>query len=389
MSSPFCSDRKRATTLNAASFEHLTPTRIIFGSSSVDRAGDLAGQLGSHALLVCGQRAMRAYGVLDRVSMRLKAEGLMVTVYDGVSSDPRSDEVDEVVGISRERSCDVLVGLGGGSALDAAKAASVAMDCESVSEIVGKTLAPADSSLPVLAIPTTAGSGAEVTKGAIITDVERSFKSGIRGEDVFPRIAIIDPDLTATMPPEVAAETAFDALTHAIEPYVARKANPLSEVMSETATRLLGRQLPHVASGELDPEQRAALSFAALLGGLTVATASTCLPHRLQQAMGAVPNLNLSHGRGLAAVYRAWLEHAYPYAFTKFDHLGKLLGDEDIHTAIERIQTELDLTARLGDLDFGEAEIDSCMNGISGNVDNDPIDEIEPSLMRAIYDASL
>jgi len=375
--------------LNTAPFEHLTPTQIIFGSGSVERAGDLAGQLGSRALIVCGRKAMRAHGILDRVSARLKAGGLTVTIYDGVSPDPKSDEVDEVTRIARERSCDVLIGLGGGSALDAAKAASVALDCESVGEIVGKTLAPSESSLPVLAIPTTAGSGAEVTKGAIVTDVDRSFKSGIRGNDVFPRIAIIDPDLTVTMPPEVAAETAFDALTHAIETYAARKANPLSEVMSETAIRLLGLGLPRVATGELHSEDRAALSFASLLGGLTVATASTCLPHRLQQAMGAVPTITLSHGRGLATVYRAWLAQAYPYASPKFDRIGQLLGDEDIHAAIERILAELELTASLGELGFGEVEIDACMDGISGNVDNDPINNIDSGLMRGVYDASM
>jgi alcohol dehydrogenase class IV len=369
-------------------FEHFTPTRIVFGAGSLDQVGEWGRQFGDHALIICGRNAMRTHGILDRVTVLLEERGLAVSVYDGVSPDPKSDEVDAALALARRRSCNVLVGLGGGSALDAAKATSVALECDSVGEIVGRTLPPAMSSLPVVAIPTTAGSGAEVTRGAIITDVGRSFKSGIRGDDVFPKIAIIDPELTATMPPPVAAETGFDALAHAIETYVARKANPLTEAMSEKAAHMLGTDLTTLVSGSADAELRARLSYAALLGGLTVASASTCLPHRLQQAMGAVRHLPLSHGRGLAAVYPAWLKRALPCAQAKFDQLGRLLGDTDVHTAVEVVLAQLELSTGLTELGFSDADLDTCMAAISGNVDNDPIEGINESLMRAIYEDS-
>jgi alcohol dehydrogenase class IV len=369
-------------------FEYLTPTRIVFGAGSLDRAGECARELGGQALIVCGRGAMRSSGVLDRLTALLRERGLAVSVFDGVSPDPKASEVDAALALARQRSCDLLVGLGGGSALDAAKAASVAFDRDSVAELVGKTLPRSPRALPVLAIPTTAGSGAEVTRGAIVTDTERGLKSGIRGDDVFPRIALVDPELTATVPPPVAAETGFDALTHAVETYVARKASPLSEALSEDAARRLGEALPRLAAGRPDAATRAQLSYAALLGGLTVATASTCLPHRLQQAMGSVPRLPVSHGRGLAAVYPAWIERAYPYAPARFDRLGALLGAEGFASAIERLLAELELDDDLGRLGFGEADIEACMGGISGNVDNDPIDGIEPALLREIYEDS-
>jgi alcohol dehydrogenase/1,3-propanediol dehydrogenase len=374
--------------LKATRFEYRNPTQVVFGSGSVEEVGTWARRLGNRALIVCGRSAMREYGVLDRVTALLKAAGLSVSIHDGVSPDPRSDEVDAALALARQRRCNLFVGLGGGSALDAAKAASVAVGRDSVAELIGKTLPPDPSSLPVLAIPTTAGSGAEVTKGAIVTDVERSYKSGIRGEDVFPSVAVVDPELSATMPPAVAAETAFDALTHAIETYVARLANPLTEAVSESAARLLGPGLAALASEPPDAELRARLSYAALLGGLTVASASTCLPHRLQQAMGAVPDLALSHGRGLAALYPAWLERAYPSSQPKFDRLGQLLGEGDVHASVERILEELELGTSLAELGFTEADVDACLEAISGNVDNDPIDGIDAPLMRAIYEAS-
>lgn len=369
-------------------FEHLTPTRIVFGAGSFERAGECAAELGAHALVVCGRGAMRRTGVLDRLTAQLHRRGLAVSVFDGVSPDPKSTEVDAALALLRKRSCDHLIGLGGGSALDAAKAASVAVERDSVAEIVGATLPPNPRSLPVLAIPTTAGSGAEVTKGAIVTDVERSLKSGIRGPDVFPAIALVDPELSATMPPAVAAETGFDALTHAVETYVARRASPLTEPMSEQAVRLLGASLSGLAEAPPDPGRRARLAYAALLGGLTVANASTCLPHRLQQAMGAVPRLQVSHGRGLAALYPAWYERAQPFATAKFERLGELLGGEGFGPTLEHLRSELGLGAGLAELGFTAADLDACLAAVGGNVDNDPIEGVGPALMRAIYEDS-
>jgi alcohol dehydrogenase len=332
---------------------------------------------------------MRKHRILDRVAGALRAEGIEVAVFDGVSPDPRSDEIEAALDLCRAGACDFVVGLGGGSALDAAKAASVAIVLPSVAEAIGATLEHRDGTLPMLAIPTTAGSGAEVTKGAIVTDAARGFKSGIRGPDVYPDIALVDPALTATMPFEVAAETGFDALTHAVETYVARRASPLTEILSERALRLLGPALAQLGSGRLDDELRATLSLAALYGGLTVAAASTCLPHRLQQATASVPEFHLSHGRGLAALYPAWLRAAYPYAPDRFDRVAELLGCEDAATAGEEAIEELGLGGGLTAHGFPADGIERCLDGVSGNVDNDPIDAIDRDLMRRIYTESL
>jgi alcohol dehydrogenase class IV len=375
--------------MSPTGFEHLAPTRIVFGRGTLEQLGVHARGHGSRALVVCGRSAMHRHGVLDRVRGSLRAQGISSIVHDEISADPRSDEIDRGLEQLRRGSCDLIVGLGGGSALDAAKALGVAVGYDSVREIIGITLAPAAGALPVLAIPTTAGSGAEVTRGAIVTDVLRSFKSGIRGEDVFPRVALVDPSLSETMPPAVAAETGFDALTHALETYLARKASPLSAVLSERALMLLASNLPLLAAGRLGSAEQDALCLAALLGGLTVANASTCLPHRLQQAMGAVPRVKASHGRGLAALYPAWLTRVEPFVPERLQRLGALLGEHSATGVVLGLREQLGLTATLSDYGFTEADIDACLEGLSGNVENDPIAAVDAELMRSLYAASL
>jgi alcohol dehydrogenase class IV len=368
-------------------FDLFNRTRVVFGRGCVAQVGDQARGHGARALVVCGRSAMRRHGVLGRVLASLEAAGVPANVYDNISPDPKSDEVDEAIAITREGRCDVVIGLGGGSALDAAKAIGVAAEHGHVGDLIGTTLPRQRNPRPVIAIPTTAGSGAEVTKGSIITDTARNLKSGIRGDDVFPAVALVDPDLSATMPVGVAAETGFDALTHAVESYVARRANPVSEALSERAIRLIAASAAAAVQGDAEAQER--MSLAALLGGLNVASASTCLPHRLQQAMGSVPHVQVSHGRGLATLYPAWLDRAYPFAADRFDRIAALLGGGGIQEAIGRLLEELGLQANLTDWGYDRDDIDAFIAGTSGNVENDPIEDIDRDLMRSIYERAL
>ncbi|KUJ68990.1 iron-containing alcohol dehydrogenase [Streptomyces albus subsp. albus] len=361
------------------------PTQVVFGSGTLDRVGALAAQWGGHALIVCGRTAMRRYGFLDRVTDALRRAGLSVTVFDKISANPRSDEVDEAVALAKSRSCDVVIGLGGGSAIDAAKAVAVAGPYDTVRDIIGETLAASPTALPVIAVPTTAGSGSEVTKGAIVTDVLRSFKSGIRGDDVFPKAAVVDPDLTAPLPVAIAVETAFDALAHAIEGYVAVRATEESRAHARRAIALIHDHLPLVAAGNTGPKTREAMALAALLGGVNVACASTCLPHRLQQAMGAVRRIEVPHGRGLALLYPAWLRTVQPHAKDGFDDIAQALGHHDIHRAVATVLDTVGLATGMADWGFTADDIDAFVEGISGNLDNDPTPDIGTDLVRHIY----
>jgi len=296
--------------------------------------------------------------------------------------------VDAAVELARSANCDVIIGLGGGSAIDAAKTTAIGLRDGPVAPLVGTTLAARGGTLPVVAVPTTAGSGAEVTKGAIITDAGRDLKAGIRGADLFPTVAIVDPDLLLTVPVGIAVATGFDALAHAVEGCVARKANPVTRAFAQQALAILGRRLPEVAAGDGGAALRDDLALAALLGGLNVATASTCLPHRLQQAMGSVPRVRISHGRGLAAVYPAWLRRALPHAGEQFCEIAGLLGPGDPDTAIGRIIDKTGAGGGLGAHGFLRHDLDTLVGGVTGNTDNDPIPSVDRDVVRAIYQES-
>jgi len=365
-------------------FDHLSPTRIVFGAGMLETAGVAAATLGTRPLVICGQSARRS-GALDRLLAMLRASGLDASVHDGVTPDPGSDDIDAVLAIARRTERDVLVGLGGGSALDTAKAASVGIDYESVRELVGTTLPTGSRGLPVLAIPTTTGSGAEVTKGAIVSDRVRRLKSGIRGDAIFPKIAIVDPELARTLPPDVAAETAFDAFTHAVESYVARRATPITDAIAEKSLDLLAPALRALARGRWDEQVREDLALAALLGGINVANASTCLPHRMQQAMGSVTRVSVSHGRGLALLYPAWLERVEPFATERLARVARALQSPDVHEGVRETLGALGLATTLRDCGFEDGDIAAFAQGLSGNMDNDPIPSADVRIARELF----
>lgn len=370
------------------------PTTVVFGAGRLAELGGHAARYGGRVLLVCGRSAARRHGLLAAASAELERAGLVVTVSDNISAEPLASEVDAAVGAAARARCDVVVALGGGSAIDAGKAVAVGMRAGPVGPLVGTTLpatgnAATGNAVPVIAVPTIAGSGAEVTKGAIITDDARSLKSGIRGEDLFPRVAIIDPDLTGTVPAAVAVASGFDALTHAVEGYVARKANPVTRSLAEQALEVLGRSLPRLAAGANDAVLREDLALASLLGGINVANASTCLPHRLQQAMGSVPRVPISHGRGLAAVYPAWLRRAEPHAEAAFTTVAQVLGAESAVTAVTGLLGTTAVGASLRSHGFRPGDVDTLVGGVTGNTGNDPIPGIDDDLIRSLFEESL
>ncbi|MGW7416301.1 iron-containing alcohol dehydrogenase [Streptomyces sp. NPDC054863] len=366
------------------------PTRIVFGRGSLGRLGVCAGEYGHRVLLVCGRGAMRRHGVLDAAVGHLRAAHLTVTVFDGVSANPTSAEADRAVALAVEHGCDVVVGLGGGSAIDAAKAAAVGVERGPVGPLVGTTLEPSEGALPLIAVPTTAGSGSEVTKGATVTDVVRRLKAGIRGPDLFPRVAVIDPVLLGTVPAGVAAESGFDALAHAVEGLAARRSDPVTRALALRAVELAGVHLPKVAAGDRSAQAQEGMALAALLGGWNVALAGTCLPHRMQQAMGGLTHgAALPHGRGLAVLYPAWLEQAEPHACERFAAAARALGGTDIHTEVARLREVCGLTGGLRERGFTEADLATMGAAVTGDLGNDPVPSPGQDTVERIYRACL
>ena len=178
------------------SFTFHTPTKIHFGLNEFKNLGKIASNFGQRCLIVTGRTSMKKYGYLDEAKKMLESFSIKTFIFDDISNDAKSSEVNRGSEICKKEKIDFIVALGGGSAIDGAKAISVTFDLKSVEALIGVELKQNKKSLPLIAIPTTAGTGSEVTKGAIITDVKKKFKSGVRGTQIFPDIAIIDPILS-------------------------------------------------------------------------------------------------------------------------------------------------------------------------------------------------
>lgn len=369
-------------------FDFVVPTRILFGPGRFAELGDEVRRYGSRAVVVSGRSALRN-GLVDRACALLREADVATIASPPVGADPTAREVDALIDAAARERGDLFVAIGGGSAIDAAKAAGAAADERGpVGPLVGRSLAARPGALPVVAIPTTAGTGAEVTRGAIITDEARGLKSGIRGDDVQPRSAICDPDLLVTMPDIVLADTVFDAFTHLVETAVVQKATPVSRALSEAGLARL-RCVMDAPLDITDPETRTDLAFAALLGGINIATASSALPHRIQQAMGSIREVRCSHGRGLALVYRAWSRRARKAAPERFAPVAAALGMRDVEEACDRLFERLSLPDRLRAVGYRAEHLPTILEKVTGNIENDPIPQADRATIAAILEDSL
>lgn len=356
-------------------FEHFLPTRIIFGAGRIAEIGNEARAFGRVAVMVFGNSASRN-GVLDHVRAFLNQVGVATVLAPTVGADPEASQVDAIISAVRQSEAALIVAIGGGSVMDAAKAAGAAIAYEGgVASLVGRTLERNNRALPVVVIPTTAGTGAEVTRGAIIIDAARGLKSGIRGDDIQPRIAICDSDLLATMPPMVAADTIFDAFAHLVETAVVQKATPISQALSRAGLQ----RLHNITQRDVDLSDssvRDGLAFAALIGGINIATAGSGLPHRIQQAMGSVRDVHCAHGRALSLIYSAWLPRAKNAAPERFRLVAELLGIGDLEAAFEQLRERLGLPEGLRTVGYHEQHLPTILQNLTGNIENDPIPNI-------------
>jgi len=279
-------------------FEFATANQIIFGPDTLREVGAKAAGWGRSALVCLGIPEERASGLWTD----LREHGLSVTVLP-VTHEPTVDTIVQGVELARQRGCDVVIGLGGGSALDSAKAVAALYtnpgDVLDYLEVVGQGRSLAQPPLPVLAIPTTAGTGAEVTRNAVIGAPAQRVKVSLRSPFLLPRLALVDPVLTYGLPPAVTASTGMDALTQLIEPYLSARANPVTDAFCRQGLSLAARSLRRAYEID-DPAARCDMSLAALLGGLALANAGLGVVHGFAGVLGGM--LQAPHGALCAAL---------------------------------------------------------------------------------------
>lgn len=280
-------------------FEFATAGRILFGRGVAGQAAGLARQFGRRACVVTGASTARA----DWLLAALAAEQMeCITV--AVAGEPTTDLVEQGTRRAEEHGCDVVIGLGGGSVLDAAKAVAALLANGGrpldYLEVVGRGLPLSRPSVPCIAIPTTAGTGAEVTRNAVLASPEHGVKVSLRSPTMLPRVALVDPALTYTMPPEVTASTGLDALTQLIEPYVSHRANPLTDGVCREGMARVARALRRAYARGDDVAAREDMSVASLFGGLALANAGLGAAHGFAGPIGGA--FPAPHGAVCAAL---------------------------------------------------------------------------------------
>jgi len=367
-------------------FTFHSPTRIVFGDGVLAETGRHL-PFAERVLVVAGKNSAVRTGHLDRLLAALAEK--KVSVCTGISPNPRVAEVQAAAEQGQQFAATAVVGLGGGSALDAAKAVAAAMAGADVAALLRDDKPAPDNTLPVVCIPTTAGTGAETSQAAILSDTARGVKQGLRGAALTPRLAVVDPDLLATLPRPVAAETGFDVLTHALETWVSRRHSALTVLYSRHALATVFAQLPLFLD---DPDHRPArreMALASLLMGWNLANSTTALPHRLQYPVGA--RTDTSHPAGLAALYPAWSRRAALAAPEPFEFLAGLAGERKAMSGrdcLVRFMESIGMSRRLRDFGLTADDCPALAAAVQGNLATDPCDSSLRSLIE-IYEQSV
>ncbi|OQA46785.1 MAG: Alcohol dehydrogenase 2 [Chloroflexi bacterium ADurb.Bin325] len=334
-------------------FEFATAQRIIFGAGTLRQAGPLIAELGRAALLVTGEDRSRA----DPLRAVLDAAGVTHATFS-VPGEPTTDEAREGAEQVAAHGCDIVIGIGGGSAIDAAKAIAVLSanggDPLDYLEVVGRGQPLTRPALPIVAIPTTAGTGAEATRNAVLAAPEHQIKASLRSPTMLPRLAVVDPELTYGLPPEVTASTGLDALTQLIEPFTSVRANPLTDGFCREGMGRIARSLAAVYENGANAAARVDMALASLLGGLALANAGLGVAHGFAGPVGGM--FPAPHGavcaaflpHVMAANIRALVERAPGSPMLhRYDEIAHILTGDPAARAADGIRWVQALTAQL------------------------------------------
>ena len=302
--------------------EFIVPGKIVTGKGSLKEIGKYLDGLGKKALIVCDQITEKL-GKVKIVTDALSKKGITFAIYDDFLGEPTNHMIDAALSIYEEEGCDFLIGIGGGSALDIMKAVA-AMDANpgKISDYMGKEISGIKAKM--IAIPTTAGTGSEATQFTIISDVETGVKMLLKGAQLIPDVAIIDPELTFTLPPKMTASTGLDALTHAVEAYTSRKAQPLTDTLAMSAIKRIFHYLPLAFHDNGNDVARTQMSIAALEAGMAFNNSSVTLVHGMSRPIGAL--FHVPHGISNAMLLSVCLEYAKDGAKDRFADMARTIG---------------------------------------------------------------
>jgi alcohol dehydrogenase class IV len=368
-------------------FDVVMPTRILFGPGRVSELGEEAALHGKRAMVVTYRDMRGLEETVENVTGYLEDAGLSITKYSEVEPDPPVEIINRGAEICRENGIEVMIGLGGGSAMDAAKAIGlVAVNGGDAWDYAAcnPDRKEFSSSLPIVAVPTTSGTGSEVTPVAVLTNKQIKSKGAIVGPPIIPKVAIVDPELTKSMPPGLTAYTGADALGHALEAFISARCTPFVAYMSPEAIKLVWENLPVAFEDGGNMLARANMAWASTMAGITLLQSGATGAHSLAQALGA--HLHVPHGLGVAIATAPFLEHSRSEASEKYLQMARKLGvgegmdreDDIIDELIIQVKAFLkklhipeDLKDRSHEIDRAEL-VENAMFNAAGALANTP-----------------
>lgn len=313
------------------------PSHVLVGKDALPSAVPYLKTYGKRALIVTGKHVGKS-PMMQQLQETLQKAEIAYIVFDGITGEPTDKMIEEGLAAYQKTGCQFVIGIGGGSPLDSAKAiAAMAVNEGKIADYNGKEIT---GNVPgIVAIPTTSGTGSEATKFTIITDQENDIKMLLKGDCLVPDLAIVDPDFTVDMPKSVTAATGLDALTHAVEAYTSQKAFSLTDVFAVSAVKRIMKYLPMAYQNGYDVRAREEMSLAALEAGFCINNSSVTLVHGMSRPIGAL--FHVPHGMSNAMLLKDCLSFALDGAYERFATLGRAIGaatkEDSDQTAAEKL----------------------------------------------------
>ena len=362
--------------LKQFSFE--LPTRIEYGVGVISKLGNELRLLKAQKVAIITDPGIIKAGLLDKITSILKEEKLLYNVFDGVDPNPKDRNVESGARAVRSFKADAMVAIGGGSVIDCAKAIGVLVSHggERIKDFEGRTKVK-KLILPFVAVPTTAGTGSEVTFSAVITDTENNYKMTVRSPYMAAKVAMLDPELTVTVPPHITASTGMDALTHAIEAYTVKVSEPVSDALALYAVELITHNLARAVKGGGDIEARACMLVGSLLAGVAFSHSDVGSVHCMAEALGGM--YDAPHGVCNAVLLPYVMEYNAEFCVEKYARIAKAMGEtfetsqEGAMKAVERVKKlakEVDLPS-FKSLGVKESDLETLADMAARNISTD------------------
>ena len=362
------------------------PATVITGIGAAEQAGEQAKRLGARTVLVVTDTGIVKLGYADDLVNRLRAVGIGASLFSDVTPDPTLHNVSDGLNRYRDEGCDLIIAIGGGSAIDCGKAIAIKLTNDGeLPDFMGVDKIP-NPGVPLIAIPTTAGTGSECTKVTVITDTEQNVKMMLSSPCLMAQVAIVDPLLSLTTPPHLTSAVGVDALTHAIEAYISKRAQPITDALALKAIRMISGSLRQAWADGENIKARTEMMLAASIAGMAFSNSSVALVHGMARPLGA--HFHIHHGLSNAVLLLDVMEYSVVGAPERFADIACAMGEpidglspmrqaDAAIASVERLVNDLQMP-RLGEIGIDQDEFEAVADQMaldalaSGSPANNP-----------------